>query len=165
MGVLTSVCQVPLGVLGVCKRTPRLLDFFIYSDTVQATELGMADGWTAPRCGFDKEWEDLATILRQSGHRHAGSILEYGGTDLKYPGGDVYCRSWRKTKLKQIRTDLRGLTAAQLKTEALAVSDLTDWDGEAAHDMLDYYLQSFDELHAMILATIDQGDALIALSS
>jgi hypothetical protein len=165
MGVLTSVFQVPVEVLKQFKREPKKLNFLIYSDEVSAGELAMAEDWTAPTVSFDKAWEDMATILRQVGYYTTGSLLEYGATRLNSPNPDAFCRSWRKTKLKKMKSNLKGITMEQLKQKALSVEDLTDWNGDCAHPMLDYYLQSFDPLHAMIKDAIDKGDAIIAISS
>jgi hypothetical protein len=164
MGVLTSVHRVPVGVLKKFQKEPRLIGFLIYDDAVRAEALGMPAGWTAQKYRFDKEWEDLAGILRQVGHRTAGSLLEDGATALPEPSGS-WCRYWRKTKLKRIYSDLRHTTQASLTERAMGVEDLTDWNGNPAHNMLDYYLQGFDELKAIILEAIEAGDALVAVSS
>ncbi len=163
MGVLTSVHQVPLPVLKRFRSKPSTLDFLMYEDTIDAETLGMPKAWRPATVGFDKEWEDLCTILRQLGYRRAGSILEYRGTGLSHPGG-AFVRYWRKTKLKTIDRDLGESTAATLTAKAASVEDLTDWNGDPAHHLLDYYLQSFDELRALIRSAIAAEEALVAVS-
>ena len=165
MGVLTCVYQVPVDVLKQFQKSTKKLDFLIFSQGVSAEDLGQASTWKPNACAFDKTWEDLMSILRQLGHHKAGSILEHGGSSLHASSSDIYCRYWRKTKLKQVQASLKGITATQLKEKAAKKADLTNWNGDPAYDMLDYYLQSFNQLSAMIDNAIEQGDALIAVSS
>lgn len=162
MGTLTNMERVSLDTIKHLKRHRRALEAYVMEGTLPE---GHAAKEGSPRIvGFDKGFEDMCSLLGQLGYGSARSVLEYEGTQLHV--SDFHCRYWRKTKLKAVVRAMRGTTQEELIAAAESHDEeLTDWMGDPVMSTeVWYYLDSFDDMMALIEAAISNEEAILAVT-